>query len=95
MSGIRLANDPHLYHLRADLRRMDLIQCDATSGRWLNRIDVRSWDVIHTANANPEMGDIQICRQKMDLEPFIGELRNLVQFLKKAGGKMVTIERVE
>jgi hypothetical protein len=94
-SGIRLVNDSHIYHLCADLGKLDLIQCDPASGKWLDRIDVRSWDVIHTANQNPQIGDIQICRQHMDLEPFVGELRNLVQFLKDVAGKMITIERVE
>jgi hypothetical protein len=95
MSGIRLPNDPHFYHLCSDLGRLELIRQDPADGKELGRIDIRSWDVIHTANTNPEMGDIQICRKKMDLEPFIGELGGLVQFLKDAVDKKITIERVD
>jgi hypothetical protein len=92
LSGIRLPNDPHFYHLRADLGRLEMIRYDPANGKELDRIDMRFCEKIHTSNH--EIGDIQICRQTLDLEPFIQELRNLVQFLEDAAGKIVTIERV-
>ncbi len=86
MSGIRLPDDQHFYSVRAALGRLDLSRHDPATNRVLERKDIRFWDQIATT-----FGPIQICRQSVNLEPFLRELRQLVETMCHAVEGVVTI----
>ncbi len=86
LSGLRFADDPHFYSLQAELGRLDLIQHDPVTNQPLKRTDIRTWDEIPSV-----IGAIKICRQQVDVAPFLQEIRGVIESLRDGGDEMMTI----
>ena len=78
IAGLRFPNDPQAYTAWAGCGMLDLIKHDAATGKETERRDIRSREVLRTANA----GEIPISRRTLDLQPLrtaLAKLRGLLQ----------------
>jgi hypothetical protein len=90
IAGLQFREDPHPYTAWASFGMLDLIKHDPTTGKEIDRTDIRSRETVQSANA----GDIQVFRRTHDLEPLRLGLHRLRETLQNASEDMVAVTSV-
>jgi hypothetical protein len=90
IAGLQFPEDPHPYTAWASFGMLDLIKHDPTTGKEIDRTDIRSRETVQSANAR----EIQVFRRHHDLEPLRLGLHRLRATLQNASENMVAVTSV-